>query len=409
MIAATLMVASCSKDDEDTIDNPVVTEEQSSTDGVNNVEPQTKQTRPIVIKAQSGATISKVATTDGYKFTFSDGDKLVLTDGTTTYATLDLASGTGSSTATFSGEISTAADGKSIHATIDGQSVLTEVKTSTTSLADVVQSNCYFKSETFTYNASGELSVTLNDQNAYLVFNVSENQKKVNIGDNWYDVSDGKCYAAVPAGEVTGRFFGTKTAESGKIYTITRTDVVDLGLSVLWCTSNANSPETDQKNWENAKTLANSIEGYSLPTADNFRELTGEKTVDGVTVNKQWNGEGADLEHGYTFSTYYGSVFFPALVSTAATTPATRAATGRESPTTATAPSSCASATATRAWALATLATSTLCGLCVVCRIYTIYIFKIDNFFLKHFVYYENILYICKQNHYTLWVGNVKK
>ncbi len=42
MIAATLMVASCSKDDGDTIDNPVVTVEQSSTDGVNNVEPQTK-------------------------------------------------------------------------------------------------------------------------------------------------------------------------------------------------------------------------------------------------------------------------------------------------------------------------------------------------------------------------------
>ena len=313
MIAATLMVASCSKDDGDTIVNPVVTEEQSATDGVNNVEPQTKQARPIVIKAQSGATISKVATTDGYKFTFSDGDKLVLTDGTRTYATLDLASGTGTATATFSGGISTEADGKSIYATINGQSALSEVKTSTTSLADVVQANCYFKSESFTYNASGELSVTLNDQNAYLVFNVSEYQKKVNIGDNkWYDVSDGKCFAAVPAGEVTGRFFGTKTAESGKIYTITRTDVVDLGLSVLWCTSNATSSETDQKTWEDAKTLANSIEGYSLPSADNFRELTGEKTVEGVTVTKEWNGEGADLEHGYTFSTGYGSVFFPA-------------------------------------------------------------------------------------------------
>ena len=311
MIAATLMVASCSKDDGDTIDNPVVTEEQSAIDGVNNVESQAKQTRPIVIKAQSDATISKVATTDGYKFTFSDGDQLVLTDGTTTYATLDLASGTGTATATFKGKISTDADGKEIYATISGQSALSEAKTSTTSLADVVQANCYFKSESFTYNASGELSVTLNDQNAYLVFNLADGQKKVNIGDDWYAVSGGQCFAAVPAGEVTGRFFGTKTAESGKIYTITRTDVVDLGLSVLWCTSNATSSETDQKTWEGAKILANSIAGYDLPTDVNFRELIGEKSVEGVTVTKEWkSGDGAAA--GYTFSTDYGSVFFPA-------------------------------------------------------------------------------------------------
>ena len=309
MIAATLMVASCSKDDGDTIDNPVVTEEQSAIDGVNNVESQAKQTRPIVIKAQSDATISKVATTDGYKFTFSDGDQLVLTDGTTTYATLDLASGTGTATATFKGKISTDADGKEIYATISGQSALSEAKTSTTSLADVVQANCYFKSESFTYNASGELSVTLNDQNAYLVFNLADGQKKVNIGDDWYAVSGGQCFAAVPAGEVTGRFFGTKTAESGKIYTITRTDVVDLGLSVLWCTSNATSSETDQKTWENAKKLETDV--YTLPTADNFRELTGAKSVEGVTVTKEWkSGDGAAA--GYTFSTDYGSVVFPA-------------------------------------------------------------------------------------------------
>ena len=48
-----------------------------------------------------------------------------------------------------------------------------------------------------------------------------------------------------------------------------------------------------------------------MPTADNFRELTGEKSVEGVTVTKEWkSGDGAAA--GYTFSTDYGSVFFPA-------------------------------------------------------------------------------------------------
>jgi hypothetical protein len=310
MIVATMFATSCSKDDGDNVEQPVAQELQNEDN--NKPEVQNAESRQIVIKADNGKILSEVATTDGYNFTFSKGNKLVLTDGETTYAILEMEGEGGSSSATFKGEISTKADNKSIYAVIAGQSPLSEVKTSTESLADVVQSNCYFKSESFNYNANSELSVTLNDQNAYLVFEVSENQKKVNIGSGWYDVSGGKCYAAVPAGEVSGRFFGTKTAKSSEIYTITRTDVVDLGLSVLWCISNVNSPETDQKNWEEAKTLAANKTGYDLPSADNFRELTGEKKVDGVTVNKQWKGVGSGIEKGYTFSTDYGSVFFPA-------------------------------------------------------------------------------------------------
>ena len=49
-----------------------------------------------------------------------------------------------------------------------------------------------------------------------------------------------------------------------------------------------------------------------MPIADNFRELTGEKTVEGVTVTKEWKGDGTGVENGYTFSTDYGSLFFPA-------------------------------------------------------------------------------------------------
>ena len=49
-----------------------------------------------------------------------------------------------------------------------------------------------------------------------------------------------------------------------------------------------------------------------MPTADNFRELTGENTVEGVTVNKSGKWDGTGTENGVTFSTDYGSVFFPA-------------------------------------------------------------------------------------------------
>ena len=296
MIAAALMTASCSKDDEK---NPL--EEQQTEQ-----QTQVKQTRPIVIKAGKKSSVSKVATEDGYTLKFSQTDKLVLTDGTNTYATLDVDEiAEGGTSATFKGDISTNADSKTIYATVG--SVLDGVQTSTTSLADVVASNCYLKSEGFTYNANSELSVELYDQNAYLVFNVAEGQKKVELAGTWYIVANQHLYVAIPSGQaISGRFFGTKAAESveaGKIYTIDRTDVVDLGLSVLWCTSNANSPATAHKTWSEAKSMETAV--YKLPSADNFKELTGEKTVEGVTVSKEWNS-------GYTFETDYGSVFFPA-------------------------------------------------------------------------------------------------
>ncbi len=300
MIVATMFATSCSKDDGDNVEQPVAKEVQNED---NNSEVQNVATRPIVIKAKNGATLSKVATTDGYNFTFSKGDNLVLTDGTTTYATLEMEGEGGSSSATFKGEISTAADNKSIYAVIEGQSPLSEVKTSTESLADVVQSNCYFKSENFDYNANSELSVTLNDQNAYLVFEVSENQKKVNIGSEWYDVSGGKCYAAVPAGEVSGRFFGTKTAKSSEIYTISRTDVVDLGVgNVLWKT--ANEPG-GQMNYSTAlSSYGTADNGYRLPSKEEYDALYDVTPSDGWTTENGTNG--------WKFTNDKGSVFFPA-------------------------------------------------------------------------------------------------
>ncbi len=302
MIVATMFATSCSKDDGDNVEQPVAQEVQNEDN--NKSEAQNAESRQIVIKADNGKILSEVETTDGYNFTFSKGNKLVLTDGETTYATLEMEGEAGSSSATFKGEISTKADNKSIYAVIDGQSPLSEVKTSTESLADVVQSNCYFKSESFNYNANSELSVTLKDQNAYLVFEVSENQKKVNIGSEWYDVSGGKCYAAVPAGDVSGRFFGTKTAKSSEIYTIIRTDVVDLGVgNVLWCTSNA----TDQQmNYSTALSSYGTADanGYRLPTKEEYDALLA------VTPSGGWTTENGT--NGWKFTNDKGSVFFPA-------------------------------------------------------------------------------------------------
>ncbi|MBQ5539485.1 MAG: hypothetical protein IIU03_04500, partial [Bacteroidales bacterium] len=42
------------------------------------------------------------------------------------------------------------------------------------------------------------------------------------------------------------------------------------------------------------------------------KELTGEEPVAGVPVTKSVKWDGSGTEHGVTFSTDYGSVFFPA-------------------------------------------------------------------------------------------------
>ena len=88
MIVATMFATSCSKDDGDNVEQPVTQEVQNEDN--NKSEAQNAESRQIVIKADNGKILSEVETTDGYDFTFSKGDKLVLTDGETTYATLEM-------------------------------------------------------------------------------------------------------------------------------------------------------------------------------------------------------------------------------------------------------------------------------------------------------------------------------
>jgi hypothetical protein len=246
------------------------------------------------------------------------------------YATLDLKSGEGTTSAIFSKNFTedekSAMSGKSILAIIKGTNYADGVQSSADDddLEDAVRKYCYLEATTqFTYTDGMEQpALTLADQRAYIEFNVADGQKKVSLKTSdaadysWYDVNatTHKVCLAVPGDVIYSTRFKKKalTAGKGYVYTLTETDVVDLGLSVLWCTTNANLPETDHKTWSDAKTFADGVAGYDLPTADNFGELTGDKSVEGVEVSNSKKWEGAGIESGVTFETAYGAVFFPA-------------------------------------------------------------------------------------------------
>lgn len=322
-IAALMLAASCGKEDGD--DSAIVqqpTTESVSQTGLQNEEETVATTRPIVIRATKGESLSKVSSSDGHTLTFEAGDKLTLKYADDSECiTLEMDGDyAGQTTATFKGEIPTAADGKELYAEIG--TALSGVACSNTSLADVVSTNCYMKSSNFTYDPSKEITgVELVDQNAYLVFNVAAGQKRVELGGTWYptdaDITNRAVYFAIPSGQaISGRFFGTKNADkvvAGKIYTINRQNVVDPGVSVLWCVSNENNGPTAKLDW-NAAMAAYQNEnssGFKLPTADQFRELTGQTTGTSVTVTPNWK-DGTGVEAGLVVRTAYAELFFPA-------------------------------------------------------------------------------------------------
>ena len=238
----------------------------------------------------------------------TDKLKMTISEGETELGTLTLQDTDGNFSGILDKEPS--AEGVTLTASI---TTTGDATSSIESIADLIKNCAHKYTGTFKYKTDDKVMLT--DDRAYIEFTLAEGQKKVSVNGQWYDVdqTSHKAYVAVEGNtEVTTRIKGKETLTAGKIYTIECTDVIDLGLSVLWCTSNATESETDQKTWEDAKTLANSIEGYTLPTADNFRELTGDKSVEGVTVSKTDKWDGTGTENGVTFSTDYGSVFFPA-------------------------------------------------------------------------------------------------
>ena len=230
-IAAALMfAASCGTEDGD--DSAIVqeptTESVTQTDSQNVVE-TVATTRPIVIRATKGQSLSKVASSDGYTLTFEGTDKLVLkyADGSEC-ATLDMVEGGAEqTTATFKGDIPTAADNKELYAEIG--TALSGVATSTVSLAELVSTNCYVKSANFTYDPSKEIeNVTLGDQNAYIAISLSPFSEVTSVTVNSREIAlneDKKVWVAVSGGtsvSVSELSVNDKTTVAGKIYKVIR-------------------------------------------------------------------------------------------------------------------------------------------------------------------------------------------
>ena len=319
MLAGVMLAASCSKDDGTAVVDEIVV--PNETPEAVAEQPAAQKTYPFSVQASKETSISKIAL-DGYDLKFDGGETLLLVlDGDETkYVELDFVSGAGTTTATFSKDLSedekTLIEGKKLWGVIKGKSSLDEVQYSTTSLEDAVNLYCSLRStEAITYEdgkASDDL--TLADEKAYIEFNVADGQKQVSLKRadkseySWYPVNEenDQVWFVVPGNEKYNTRLKKKTltAEKGKVYTLTEKNVVDLGLSVLWCTSNANSPETDQKSFAEAQALAAGVSGYDLPSDNNFKELKNTTTT--------FKKDGTGFEKGCTFETTYGKVFFPA-------------------------------------------------------------------------------------------------
>ena len=80
------------------------------------------------------------------------------------------------------------------------------------------------------------------------------------------------------------------------LYNANRTDVVDLGLSVLWCTSNATDEQFIFSDCDKYK--AANDKGYRLPTKDEYDKLLAVTPSDGWTTENGTNG--------WKFSNDYG-------------------------------------------------------------------------------------------------------
>lgn len=332
VVAAVLLATSCSKDndnDANSVVNNNETEQQPTESGYVSI--------PFSVGIAADNGLSKITCTNDAENpklvhrSFDNGDvekglKLTVTgtDIEESVLTLENAGTVDAPIYKFSGNINVKSD--KVTAFNDGDVImkgtlgtqLTEPKWSTTSLSDAMTKYAYEISDEFV-SKEGTV-ITLRDQNAYLVFNVAAGQKKVELGGTWYptdaDITNRAVYFAIPSGqEISGRFFGTKNADevvAGKIYTINRENVVDPGVSVLWCVSNENEA-TQKLDWDKAMETygtANSS-GFKLPTADQFRELTGQTTVANVTVTPNWK-TGTGVEAGLVVRTDYAELFFPA-------------------------------------------------------------------------------------------------
>jgi len=309
LAVAVLLATSCNKDENN--DQEIVN------NGTEVVTPENAvKTVPFTLKVKNGKGISKVSYADNgseVQPSFEVGDKVVIS-GTGISDTELTCEKVENGVAVFTGDIASGiADGTTLTATVKVNES-SNIVSSTTSMVDLIENCAHNYEGTFEYTSGKDAECTLKDDKSYLEFTLADGQKKVSVNGTWYDVNQTyhKAWVAVNGGtNVTTRIKGSKEVTAGVIYTIECTDVVDLGLSVLWCTSNVTETQMDYYSANTAYGTADK-NGYILPSASNFKELTGKETVEDVTVTKslKWNGTGT--ENGATFSSAYGSVFFPA-------------------------------------------------------------------------------------------------
>ena len=339
LTAVVLLATSCSKDENN--DKEVVNNSPA-----NVVIEKSVVKIPFSVKVNQGKTLSKIA------YSGSESSVTVsFTDDDVTKGTILNVTGTGIEASTltlekqgesyvFKGDINLSSDEykasfESGDITLTGSfgTAETTTKSSTVSLANLMENCNHQYLATFKSDAT---SIDLYDQNSYIEFTVAKGQYKVNIGENWYPEGEGKIidqelnklWVVVPSGSVSGHFIkANATVDAGKIYTITRTDVVDLGVgNVLWKTVNetsgtatsynqsdaATSVYKDEKyyTWTNAKNTFGTVDepkegsSFRLPTQEEYNALLA------VTPSGGWTTENGT--NGWKFTNDKGSVFFPA-------------------------------------------------------------------------------------------------
>lgn len=182
MCAAVMFFSSCSKED-----NTVDTKEVNNQTEVN-------ATKAITVSAKQKSSVSKVALGNKnsentkYEEVFSEGEVLKLYLNGEEIASLDIQSGQGTTSATFSGEIPLSADGQTISAKIlpkETPSGLTECADFATAVSNYA--SLYGE---FNYDASADnFSVTLDDEVSYFVVETNK-FSEVDINGNDYTVSN---------------------------------------------------------------------------------------------------------------------------------------------------------------------------------------------------------------------------
>lgn len=179
MCAAVMFFSSCSKEDNGSVD----------TKEVNN-QTEVNATKAITVSAKQKSSVSKVAlgieNQGKYEEVFSEGEVLKLYLNGDEIASLDIQSGQGTTSATFSGEIPLSADGQTISAKI----LPKETPSGLTECADFATAVSNYASlyGTFTYNASADnFSLTLDDEVSYFV--VKTNMSAVDINTDTYGSS----------------------------------------------------------------------------------------------------------------------------------------------------------------------------------------------------------------------------